>query len=222
MCSEYKLVLVGGEWQWMTVKNRISSAGEGDLVGGARDFVFHVFPDREAPIIRKDAEGDLEMVLARWGFDHWQEGGKPLTIAKSLTGRFWRKWMEPKWRCLVPVYEFCEPARHMPGKKAWFSMADGEPFYMVGVWKEYEGTRGLKSAPVTGKHTLYSILTCPPNGVVGPIHDRMPIIVTRAHAMEWFEATTEQVLAIETHGPPPHWCREEQMATPGQSKTPPR
>ena len=54
----------------------------------------------------------------------------------------------------------------------------GKPFFFAGTWMTWEGTRGTKKAPVTGKHELFTFLTTSPNKVVKPVHAKaMPVLL---------------------------------------------
>jgi putative SOS response-associated peptidase YedK len=69
-----------------------------------------VFPDYPAPVIR-DAAGEREMVLMRWGMPPPpRTGGPPVTNIRNTSSPHWRAWLKPEHRCLVPVNSFAEYA----------------------------------------------------------------------------------------------------------------
>jgi putative SOS response-associated peptidase YedK len=69
-----------------------------------------VFPDYPAPIVR-NAGGEREMVLMRWGMPPPpRTGGPPVTNIRNTSSPHWRGWLKPESRCLVPANSFAEYA----------------------------------------------------------------------------------------------------------------
>ena len=113
--------------------------------------------------------------------------------------------LKPITRCLVPATSFCE-YNDKPDPKTkrktpyWFALSDERPlFFFAGIWKEWEGTRGTKADPVTGKHLLYSFLTTDANAIVAPIHAKaMPVMLTTSQECEtWLRAPMEEALKLQ-------------------------
>ncbi|MGE0047080.1 MAG: SOS response-associated peptidase [Hyphomonadaceae bacterium] len=220
MCNEYKLRFIDGEWRWVHVSRakRPIPGPQGsfnfdavrEAASDAREIVYHVFPDRIAPVIRKNKAGEIEMVDMRWGFPPVEPGARPVVNARSLTSPYWKPWLGPQWRALVPVSEFCEWTDTAPKQRRWFRLKDDEAFCFAALWRPWTGTRGTKSNPVSGEHLLFTILTTEANDVVRPIHAKaMPLILPRREWMNWLEAPEEAVFAIQRGGFP-----AEDMAEP--------
>ena len=72
-----------------------------------------IFPDHQAPIIRRRKDGEREAVSARWGMPTPPAFRKrPSTAADQYpqcASPHWRGWLTPQFRCLVPATSFCEP-----------------------------------------------------------------------------------------------------------------
>src|SRR3954467_13478727 len=91
-----------------------------------------VFPDYPAPVIR-DAGGERELVLMRWGMPPPpRTGGPPVTHMRNTSSPHWRAWLKAEPRCLVPVNSFAEYAPEpnaKPRKKSivWFPLAAPRP-----------------------------------------------------------------------------------------------
>jgi len=69
-----------------------------------------VFPDYPAPVVR-NAGGEREMVLMRWGMPPPpRTGGPPVTNIRNTSSPHWRGWLKPESRCLVPANSFAEYA----------------------------------------------------------------------------------------------------------------
>src|ERR1700761_1246018 len=107
-----------------------------------------VFPDGEAPVVRRGESGEREMLLMRWGlpgpiFD--DRPPQPVTNIRNVASSHWRTWLTPQYRCLVPVTSFCEP--HTDTKKwHWFGRGGElrQPFAFAGIWRPWSGARGTK------------------------------------------------------------------------------
>ena len=65
--------------------------------------------------------------------------GPPTTNVRKTTSNFWKPWLEPERRCLMPVTSFCEyDWRSGKAVPAWFA---------------------LEKEPATGDHLLFAFLT---------------------------------------------------------------
>jgi len=83
-------------------------------------------------------------------------------------------------RCVVPASAFAEPDRNTakPVLWRWFERADGQPIFFAGIWRPWTGDRGTRKQPKVGDHSLFSIMTAEPNGIVKPIHEKaMPVML---------------------------------------------
>lgn len=167
-----------------------------------RETAIDIFPDRPAPVLRSRAEGGLDLTLMRWGFPPPPNvpGGRPVTNVRNLTSAYWRPWLKPETRCLVPFTEFAEFAPGAAGRRleVWFRVTDNRPAAFAGIWRPWIGVRGTKAAPVEGEHLLFSFLTTTPNDVVRPYHEKaMPVILIGIEAqLAWLSAPTAAVEAI--------------------------
>ena len=67
----------------------------------------------------------------------------------------------------------------------WFKPSDGLPFCFAGIWRPWTGDRGTNKTSNACDHTLFSIMTTDPNGVVEPIHEQaMPVILMTAERVD--------------------------------------
>jgi len=166
-----------------------------------------IFPDGIAPVVR-NVDGGRELLTMRWGFPPPPKGYQPVTNIRNVASPFWRAWMKPEYRCLVPVTSFSEYAPKpdpATGRKdiVWFSIDETRPlFAFAGLWRPWTGTRGTKAKPVEGEHLLYSFLTTEPNAVVAPIHPKaMPVILHEEDWETWLTAEPRE--ALKLHRPWP-------------------
>jgi putative SOS response-associated peptidase YedK len=163
-----------------------------------------IFPDGVAPIVRT-VDGERELTMMRWGFPPPPKGYLPVTNIRNVSSPFWRPWLKPEYRCLVPVTSFSEyEAEPNPetGKKdiVWFSLSDERPlFAFAGLWRPWTGARGTKAKSIEGEHLLYSFLTTEPNAVMRPIHPKAMPVILREHEWEtWLTAPVEHALHLQT------------------------
>ena len=67
-----------------------------------------IFPDQMAPIVRNGADGERELVMARWGMPGPpQFGGAPITNIRNIGTPHWRGWLGKQNRCVVRQFTVC-------------------------------------------------------------------------------------------------------------------
>ena len=104
-----------------------------------------VFPDYPAPIGRKDANGDRELAIARWGMPTPPQFLKGevdygVTNIRNVKSPHWRAWLGPANRCVVPATSFSEYGKvpdPVTKKKPlhWFALNEDKPlFWFAGIW----------------------------------------------------------------------------------------
>lgn len=154
-----------------------------------------IFPDRMAPVVRLE-DGVPTWRAMRWGMPPFKEESAPITNIRNLSSPWWQRWLSPQHRCLVPFQRFAEYAPGpSPRQAVWFRVTEDRPAAFAGIWTGWEGTRGPKSAPVTGHHDVFGFLTTEPNDLVGGVHPKaMPVILIGHQAMrEWLVAPMVEV-----------------------------
>jgi putative SOS response-associated peptidase YedK len=161
-----------------------------------------IFPDQMAPIVRNGADGERELVMARWGMPGPpQFGGAPITNIRNVGSPHWRGWLGKQNRCIVPATSFCEYADTKPRKTPkWFALSQDRPlFAFAGLWTPWRGVRGPKSAAIDGQHELFGFLTTEANAVVAPIHPKaMPVILTTPAEVDlWLLADAPKALELQ-------------------------
>ncbi len=95
-------------------------------------------------------------------------------------------------RCLVPADGFYE---WVGGKQArlpmWFYPRDDGLLFFAGLFEEWQ-------PPVGPSQMTFTILTCPPNAITRPVHNRMPVILPSAKAQEdWINPHEANPLSLK-------------------------
>ena len=163
---------------------------------------FNIAPTDPVLAVREvDAERDIG--LLRWGLvpGRWAEkGGRPLINARAETLESqpaFRESFEAR-RCLIPADGFYEWLTDERGKRPlWFSRSDGELFAFAGIWAELPERSG------DGVLHSCAIVTCEPNGLVRPIHDRMPVVLGPELEAAWLDPDAELDDLRNLLAPPP-------------------
>ena len=148
-----------------------------------------IFPGYQAPVVRKAADGERELVNLNWGFILLQKDRAPRRVTnvrddKILTSPFWKPSFEQR-RCLVPASSYCEPKGEKPATWHWFAMNGDEQrpiFAFPGVWTRYRGPIRKNGANVDQE--VFAFMTTEPNELTVSVnHERMPVLLVRARAL---------------------------------------
>ena len=149
--------------------------------------LFNIAPSQHVPVVRLDAKGERTVSRVRWGLiPHWMKG-KPKTAPinaraeTAMTGGMFRQAFERR-RCLVPADGFYEWQGKTPPKQPYYiRMKDDALFAFAGLWERWTPEEGAE--PVD----TFAILTTSPNGLMRPIHDRMPVIIPKNDYARWLD-----------------------------------
>ncbi len=147
---------------------------------------FNIAPTDPVLAIRRGEDGVRDAGRLRWGLvpGHWatKRSGRPLINARaeSITEQPAFRDAFRERRCLIPADGFYEWQLTEDGKQPmWISRADEELYAFAGIWAELE----------RHEETIHScaIVTCAPNELIRPIHDRMPVILALDAEEAWLE-----------------------------------
>lgn len=93
-------------------------------------------------------------------------------------------------RCLIPATGFYEWQKQESGKQAFhIHRRDQRLFAFAGLWEQWQHET----------ETLYScaIITTAAEGLMLPIHERMPVIIPQEHYHGWLDKTADADQAFE-------------------------
>ncbi len=155
---------------------------------------YNVAPTQPVLVVRRSRERGVVADEVRWGLvPHWAKdtsgSGRMINArVETLQAKFGN--LLERRRCLVPSDGFYEWRTDPDGKRrpVRYTLADGSLFAFAGLWAVWKD-------PQTGELLRScTIVTCPPNDIVEPVHDRMPVILPWAAEARWL---SEDVGAAE-------------------------
>ena len=155
---------------------------------------YNVAPTQPVLVVRRSRERGVVADEVRWGLvPHWARdtsgSGRMINArVETLQAKFGN--LLERRRCLVPSDGFYEWRTDPDGKRrpVRYTLADGSLFAFAGLWAVWKD-------PQTGELLRScTIVTCPPNEIVEPVHDRMPVILPWAAEARWL---SEDVGAAE-------------------------
>jgi putative SOS response-associated peptidase YedK len=150
---------------------------------------YNIAPTQFVPVVRCDDAGVRRLAMLYWGLIPFWAKEKSIG-ARMINARSETVAEKPafraayrKRRCLIIGDAYYEWRSLAGGKQPYLLRAvDHEPFAMAGIWEswiEREGGDPLESC---------SILTTAATGRAATVHDRMPVILSRAAYPVWLDA----------------------------------
>ncbi len=154
---------------------------------------YNIAPSQKALTITAGSEGRRISNFMEWGLiPNWNQSSPPrsrLINARAETvdrKRPFREAFESR-RCLVPADGFFEWRRKSRVKEPYyFAVPDLGLFAFAGLW-DFGISPGHR--PVQ----TFTILTTPPNMLVGEIHNRMPVILDADSQSIWLNEESDQL-----------------------------
>jgi putative SOS response-associated peptidase YedK len=155
---------------------------------------YNVAPSQAVPFVLQDKEG-RRAELVKWGLvPFWADDpsiGNRLANARSdsvATKPSFRNAFKSR-RGLMPADLYYE-WQVIPGQKVkqpWcIRLPDDAPFAMAALWERW----APKTDPDANPLTTCCVITTDANGVMAPIHDRMPVILHEADYDAWLDPKT--------------------------------
>lgn len=143
-------------------------------------------PASKAPVLVQEGAGAAP-ALMKWGY---QLPGTLVINAKAETAPekpLFRRSLAAH-RCLIPATAFYE---WDAGKRKYqFTLPEEPVLYMAGLFDR------------RGGEDCYCILTTAANDSMKPVHDRMPLILSRGEARQWLSDGSKAELLLAVTPPP--------------------
>ena len=163
----------------------------GDLVYQPR---YNIAPTQEVLAVTNDGMRRAEYM--RWGLvPFWAKDlsvGYKMINAKSetLAERSSFRTAYRKRRCLVLADGFYEWRKEGKAKfPNYIFLRSHEPFAFAGLWETWKSPAGETVRSCT-------IVTTEPNTLIGPIHNRMPVILPDEAEALWLDPLTEDAVVL--------------------------
>jgi putative SOS response-associated peptidase YedK len=168
---------------------------------------YNVAPGDDVLSITSDRDGHPRGELLRWGLvPHWADS--PRSGLRMINARVETVTTKPafasamqRFRCLIIADGFYEWRRNPAGPKQPYHItaAGHQPFAFAGLWAIWRPPAGGSGDrhQTPGQIRSCTIITCPANAAVEPLHDRMPVILTREHEEAWLDVTTPASVVTE-------------------------
>ena len=124
--------------------------------------------------------------VLQWGFPGFDKGKLLINArAESVKDRPTFSRSFEQGRCVLPAAGFYEWDKSK--EKVTFTVPDRPILYLAGIWRPY------------GPEKRFVILTREANASMAPVHDRMPLILTREEVAPWVSerAEAERLLVKE-------------------------
>lgn len=148
---------------------------------------YNIAPTQDVVVVRRDAGGACDLVALRWGLiPSWSKdpaiGNRMINArAETLAEKASFRSALGARRCLVLADGFYEWQRLGERKQPFhFRLREGSPFAFAGLWERWAPREGRPIESCT-------IVTTAANATVAPIHERMPVILSRASGTRWIE-----------------------------------
>jgi putative SOS response-associated peptidase YedK len=150
---------------------------------------YNIAPTQQVPVIRQYADGDNHLDHLRWGLvPSWAQDisiGSRMINARSETvteKQSFKRAIRYR-RCVVPSSGFYEWKQEGKVKQPWYiRLKSGSPMMFAGLWETWKSTEG--------EVETFTILTTAANGLVAPLHDRMPVILSGDGISTWLDRNT--------------------------------
>ncbi len=159
---------------------------------------YNLTPGQDIAAVRVDRDGVLRLSALRWGLvPFWAKDaaiGRRLINARldSLADKPAFREALTRRRCLIPASGFYEWGVDAAGKKQpFFVRPRGEPLLAIaGLWERWRAPSGEPLETCV-------IVTTEANATLAPIHDRMPVVLTRAAQDVWLDARSDVATITE-------------------------
>ena len=152
-----------------------------------------ILPGRPGMVVREE-QGTRILQAMVWGFPlrtrtmRPESKPKPVNNIADLTKPMWSGLArKPEWRCLIPVTAFAEAEGPRGARtRTWFGVRDEPVFAWAGLWRQSAEWGDVYAGVMT---------EC--NAAIRPVHDRMPVLLTRDDHEAWLHGSIDDIAALQ-------------------------
>lgn len=140
-----------------------------------------------------EKDGERRMRVMTWGFPRKARSGPDkIGLVADLTNPMWDTTAaDPRYRCLIPITHFANPAGDLGSKtRTWFSVT-GEPLFAWGGF--------CRNTPELGP--VFAGMTMRANELIMPYNDRMPVLVAREEWGHWLHGPIQNIIYFQIRDP---------------------
>ncbi|MBB3890569.1 putative SOS response-associated peptidase YedK [Phenylobacterium haematophilum] len=149
----------------------------------------------EPGVVIFEREGERRARVMTWGFPRLARSGPDrIGLVADLTNPMWDSVVaDPRYRCLIPITHFANPAGDEGAKtRTWFSVTE-EPLFAWGGF--------CRNTPELGP--VFAGMTMNANELVEPYNDRMPVLVRREEWRHWLSGPIKDIIYFQIREPLP-------------------
>lgn len=159
----------------------------------------NVTPTSDVKVVFEDDQSRRRLDLFFWGLvPGWAESpavGSRLINARSETASVKPSFRSAfrRRRCIIPVdgfYEWVQVPERKKKQPVYISARDGQPLAFAGLWESWRDKQ-VDSHDTSLRSC--AILTGPPNALIAPLHDRMPMILPQEKWSSWLDRNNDDV-----------------------------
>ena len=179
---------------------RFTQAADGEIIARVFDLPeapelsprYNIAPTQDVAAVRLAESGDRELVQLHWGLiPSWAKeramGARMINARAETLGEkpAFRSAFRAR-RCLLVADGFYEWQKLGTRKQPHFiGFRDGRPFAFAGLWERWRGDGSEQVESCT-------IVTSEANELLGPIHDRMPVILDPEDFALWINPSVSE------------------------------
>lgn len=159
------------------------------------DSKYNIPPGTGLPAVRTGPGGRREFTTLRWGLlPSWTReaaGAHVNARAETLAEKPAFRDAYRRRRCLLPASAFYEWQAIGTSRQPWcFRRPGGQPFCLAGLWESWHAPdldRPLETC---------AVVTTTPNGLVAPLHHRMPAVLVEDEWESWLDPRSENPASV--------------------------
>ena len=164
---------------------------------------FNVAPTDDVVAVAVSKEGQRQLGTFHWGLvPSWAKdvsvGNRMINLrADTVQSKPSFRKNLAKRRCIIPVDGFYEWKNMGKGRKKqpfFIRAAAGGPLALAGLWEVWKDREAGESAEWLKSCT---IITTEPNGLLAPIHNRMPVVLPPSVWDAWLDQANEDTESLE-------------------------